>query len=661
GNPETTAVTEEGAIALPPEVRDRFSDAAATFGAAAAHGDEVFVSRVDDGQVVGIDAAGKSRNVYKAEEAMVTALLATDDGLFVAVGTPARIYRIDWKGKASLFNAPDANYVWGMVEGPEHGLYAVTGEPGTVVKIDAKGVGKTLFKSEQAHLKSLAYDAKLGLFVGGGERGVVYRAQKETDFKALYDSGNPEVTALLVRDAYAYVAGVTGAASLASDEGGGKKSKAQGEVHSQLMRIAMDGTSEVLAGSSDEAVFALAFDARGQVIVATGATGRDDPRGRLYSIDPEKKLISMLYQSPSRRITHLVTLGKGALAAVAAGGGRITQLTRDVAHKGEFYTLPFDTGINSKLGLVQVLGSYPSGTSVEASVRTGQTAEPDSSWSDWSKPVTAPGNKPVSAPNGRYLQVRLTLKSTGEASPQVLRLRVAYLRQNLPPFVREVSTLRKGVALLPIPHDENKSKTVALADKGEERSSEEGRRTGQARARQVMDRGALTIKWLADDPNGDELKFELLVRGAGEATWRTLKNDLDDPFYTLKSSQLPDGHYHFKVRASDGRSNPDGMERSDSRESRAVLVDNTPPKVERLKASVSGRRATIESSVEDAVGPLVELTYALDSAEARPILPEDGILDGPGETFKIALDNLAPGRHTLTVRAVDEADNEGFG
>src|SRR6478672_8718743 len=118
GNPESTAVTEDGAIALPPEVQERYSDAAATFGAAAARGDDVFVSKVDDGQVVAIDKAGKTRNVYKAEEAMVTALLATDEGLFIAAGAPAHIYRIDSKGRAALYNAPEASYVWGMVEGP---------------------------------------------------------------------------------------------------------------------------------------------------------------------------------------------------------------------------------------------------------------------------------------------------------------------------------------------------------------------------------------------------------------------------------------------------------------------------------------------------------------------------------------------------------------
>ena len=161
-------------------------------------------------------------------------------------------------------------------------------------------------------------------------------------FKALYDSGHPEITAVVVQDNLAFAAAVTGAQALAASQGneqqGGKAVKGP-EVRSQLVRIGMDGTSEVLAGSNDEAIFDLAVDDKKQILVATGATGRDDPRGRLYTIHPTKRKIGMVYQSPSRRITHLVQLPRDALAAVAASGGRITHVTGGYGFEGEFYTV----------------------------------------------------------------------------------------------------------------------------------------------------------------------------------------------------------------------------------------------------------------------------------------------------------------------------------
>jgi hypothetical protein len=668
-NPETTAITEEGAIALPPGIKDRFSDAAAAFGNACAQGDRVIVSRVEDGEVLAIDAKGRTQPLYKVEEAMVTALLCDAEAIYIAAAGPAaRVYRIDKKGRVDTFVRPAAAYVWDMVHGPNGTVYMATGEPGAVLAVDSAGKAKAVFTAEQAHLKSLAYDPRLGLFVGGGERGVVYGARDSKTFRALYDTGTAEITALTARGNYLFAAGVTGSAALVAGDtpentaqGAAapvKKGKG-GEVRSQLVRIGLDGTADILAGSADEAVFALAFDAQGQVIVATGATGRDDPRGRLYSLDPENKRIAMLYQSPSRRLTHLVRLPNQDLAAVANGGARVVEVTGERARSGSFLTLPFDTGINSRFGLVQILGTFAKGTGATVAVRTGQTAEPDATWSPWTGEVDAPGNRPFHVPPGRFLQARLILRGDGKNTPHVHRLRIAYLRQNVAPFVRDVTVLRKGLALYSVPRDDSKQKLVAVADKADDQTTPETPTPHPApRARQVQDPGMLTVKWQSDDPNGDDLTFALDVRQAESSVWQSLKADLDEPFFTFRSSQLADGYYYFRVQASDARSNPDGMDKVDVRDSRAVLIDNTPPHLEALKVATSKREVRITGSVEDVFGPLMELTYALDGQAPRPMAPEDGLLDGPKEKFTIRLTNLATGAHSVTVRCKDEAENE---
>ncbi len=654
GNPETTAVTEDGAIALPPPTHERYADAAAVFSAATARGDEVIVARVDDAQVVAIDRAGKTRPLFKAAETLVTALLVRGDDLFVATGAPAKIYRVGKDGKSELYYAPDAGYVWDLATGPHGSLLAATGEPGTVVRIDKKKSGKVLFKPEQKHMRSLHYDAKLGIFVGGGERGIVYRAADGKTFRALFDTGHTEVTAITTADSYVFVAGVSGAEALADGDKASGKDKVT--VRSQLVRVAMDGASEVLAGSNDEAVFDLAVNERGEVLVATGATGRDDPRGRVYSVEPGRRVISLLVQSPSRRVSRLVATGAHSFAMVAAAGGRVVDIGRGYAKQGVFLTTPYDAGINSRFGMAQLFGNWSKGTQASLAVRSGQTAQPDDTWSDWSKEVEAPGNQRAEVPNGRYMQMRVTLKGDGAKTPTVYRMRLAYLRQNLPPFVRDVSAMPKGVALLPVVQEQPKSKTINLDKPPADRDGDDdGMRT---RARQIDEPGALTLRWVADDPNGDDLRYNVDYRSAGGGDWQPLKEELDQPFITLNSSQLPDGHYQFRVSASDAPSNPDGLERTDARESRDVLVDNTPPNIDPLAVEMRGRRVTVRGVVADAVGPLVAASYSLDAKDPKPILPDDGVLDGPGESFAIHLGQLAPGQHLLTVRVSDEADNE---
>ena len=46
-------------------------------------------------------------------------------------------------------------------------------------------------------------------------------------------------------------------------------------------------------------------------------------------------------------------------------------------------------------------------------------------------------------------------------------------------------------------------------------------------------------------------RYDLYYRGETERTWKLLKKDLEDNFYTINSDTLPDGTYVVRVVASD--------------------------------------------------------------------------------------------------------------
>ena len=81
GNPESTAVTEDGEIVLPSPNRVRFEDPAASFSAAAAWGDDIVVANVEDGKVMAIDRAGKSRELFTADDFVRTLKTTLDSSL----------------------------------------------------------------------------------------------------------------------------------------------------------------------------------------------------------------------------------------------------------------------------------------------------------------------------------------------------------------------------------------------------------------------------------------------------------------------------------------------------------------------------------------------------------------------------------------------------
>ncbi len=705
GNPETTALRDDGGIVLPPQSRERFADASMSFSAAAALGNEVAVAAADDGKVLAIDRAGKKRLLFSPSQQMVTAMLATGTtdrpALLVATGPTAHLYRVAASGKTELlFESTEHQFIWDMAFGANGDILAATGGPGHLLRISTKsgasgstsesGDGETaqmqvVYESDQEHLRAVAWASDIGVVVGGGARGVVYVASPKalgkghSQLRALYDSGYTEITGITIIDGVVYAAAVSGADALVAEQGnaspahsagkannGNRRGRKGAKVRSQLIRIETDGTAEVLAGSNDEGIFAVHYHPVYQLLVSTGATGREDPRGRLYSIDPKSRVISLLYQGLSQRLTHVVTLPRDAMALVGGAGGRVIHLSGGLAKTGDYFTEPVDLEINSKVGSVSVLGSVAPSTSVSVAVRSGQTTDPDATWSTW-KEATPANNSIIGGQldgltNGRYAQVRLRLHGDGEHSPALYRVRLAYLRRNLAPFVRKITVLNKGVALVPMAPAGQKQKTISLRDKIDSKKNDRKPHILHGtKARQVRRRGALTIRWLAEDPNDDKLLFKIMVKKTGDNQWKTLAADLEHPFYTLSSSQLPDGYYRFQVTANDSRSNPRGRALVDRRESRSVLIDNSAPTIAPIVVKRDSGNVTATFAVHDSVGPLINAEYSIDGEHFEQALPQDGILDGPSEDFAIQLGNLGPGTHSLTMRVEDDAANQGYG
>lgn len=676
GDPSSVALSEEGAIGLRPVVDERFFDAGLSIGAAGAFGDEVVVARMgQQAALVGIDRKGKQRVLLPLGDKLVTRLVADGSGLWAATTEAGKSQLLMWTGKKDGMAKTidiDARFVWDVLPDGRGGALIATGEPGTVARVDDKGRVHTLFESEEAHIKAILRDAKLGIFAGGGERGIVYHADvlangDKLPLRALYDSGNQEITALQSDGTHVFVASVSGQvpALAESDAAGGERRPSaptpsrKSDVRSALVKLTLDGAAEMLAASGDEILFDLALDEAGRLLVATGAVGKGEPRGRLYRVETARKMVSLLYQTASKRIVRLLP-NEREVVMVEQEGTRLASLGRGTEAKGCYLGPTIDTGVVSRFGLVQILGDVPTGSSAKVSVRTGQTSEPDKGWSAFSPAIEAPGNAAIKVPNGRFAQVRLELVGQGKVQPQIYKVRLAYLRQNLPPFVQDIFALPHGQAMYPLSAaatgDDGHSRIVAVVGKGED---PDAARKPPLRARQVSEPGAMTLRWTVDEPNGDDLEYALFVRAAGEANFRLVAEHIEEPFHTFHSAQLPDGWYTFRVYASDVRSNPASLAKSDQRDSRNILIDNAPPVFRNLKAGMTKGRVVISGSVSDKLSPIVSLEIAIDGGSFRPLLPEDGLLDGLREDITYSLPETAPGPHTVTVRATDEASNVG--
>jgi hypothetical protein len=232
---------------------------------------------------------------------------------------------------------------------------------------------------------------------------------------------------------------------------------------------------------------------------------------------------------------------------------------------------------------------------------------------------------------------------------------VAYLPRNVAPEVLSISTLPIGVGLQQV--------VQAPVDPNVESSGLDPSVFGpipQVPPRRFFQRGARSFQWQAEDRNSDTLEYAIYYRSINDQTFRLLKDKLRDNFYTIDGATLADGRYIIKVVASDGPDNPPDQKLSNERLSEPVDIDNTPPVIKlAAPAATSGDVVRAVFNVDDATGKVKKADVSVDGATWVPAFPDDGIADGGHESYTLNFSQLAPGEHTISLRAFDSSGNVG--
>ena len=177
--------------------------------------------------------------------------------------------------------------------------------------------------------------------------------------------------------------------------------------------------------------------------------------------------------------------------------------------------------------------------------------------------------------------------------------------------------------------------------------------------KKVYRRGMRSLTWEGTDPNRDSLRYDLYYRGDGEQKWKPLARGTQEGYYAWDSTLLPDGRYRLKIVATDSPSNPAGGEKTGEGISPTFIVDNTPPRVE--PKSEEGKAPAASIRVIDTTSPIRTLEYSIDASPWTLVLPGDGVADSPSEEYRVLLESLPAGEHTLLFKATDTEGNVGTG
>jgi hypothetical protein len=240
-------------------------------------------------------------------------------------------------------------------------------------------------------------------------------------------------------------------------------------------------------------------------------------------------------------------------------------------------------------------------------------------------------------------------------------VKIPYLQQNFRPEVSNIDVLPSGVLLQKTPI--NTGNNFNPNDPATIRANA---RAGQPKVqplppRRVPQRGSQSFQWNATDKNQDTLVYDIYYRADNERTWKVLKRDLEDNFYTISSDTLPDGTYVVRIVASDQPSNPPDLTLRGEMESRPFIIDNTPPVVTMTLDRLENRHARVAIEAADQTSTLTQAEVAIDTGDWRPVFPKDGIIDSKSESFSYLSGELTSGEHVIAFRVYDQNDNAGMG
>lgn len=704
GRFEDISLDREGSLRLAPAMEPVFStEQPVVWSVAEANGETLYLGTGHGGRLYRVGRGGEGELLWTADEPEIFAVAVDPRGRVYAATSPnGKVYRIEDSLATEYFD-PGATYIWALAFDSRGTLYVGAGGNGTVYRVTAAGQGEVYYETGQLHVTCLAFDSSGRLLAGTEPNGILYRISEKDRAFVLYDSdlpeiravipgGNGEVYAAALGGSVARRAGVASAmpftglaAPIASTSvtvtaaQGGVEIEPQpstqagtltptttppgigpalfevaGVDKSALYRIHPDNTVETLWTSAEENAYdVLAWD--GNLLLST------DRDGRIYELAPDRKL-TLLAQTGESEAIRLLRPGRRLLVATG-DTGRIYRMADTYATEGSYEAPIHDAGSVARWGQLSWRQEVASGCRIALETRSGNTARPDRTWSDWSEPLTDAEGSRITSPNARYVQWRAVFTGTENRSASLAGVRLAYLRQNNPPRLLSINVSSQSV-----PNTRTNSAvqatgptaaySITVTDTGEEGASSITGTSTQRLTRSGAEQ--IQVTWQAEDYDGDRLVYELDFRGEGETRWKNIETEIEQPAYVLESTTLADGRYLFRVHASDRLANPPDTARNAELISAPVLVDQTPPVVTPGSPRRSGDAVEIEVEVADAASELTQFEYSLNAEQWVPVASEDGIIDARSERFHVRVDRLPPGEHVLVFRAFDAAENAGL-
>jgi sugar lactone lactonase YvrE len=481
GKVEGAIITSAGeVVAAPTPVRLHDSADHFLLGQAADRHGNVYVGGWLDGTVTRIDPQGRVSRFFDTGDVAVQALAVdAEDNLYVGALPGGQITRLRPDGTATPLCQLRNSYIWGLQCGPGGTLYAATGSEGKLYRISPDGTAEVVFSAPDRHILALATPPEGAgnaasdwrLYFGTYPKGKVYRLDAAGHVTPVFETPRAAVQSLaLDRAGNLYV---------------GTSPKAA------IYKVTPDGAVTTLFQSTERHVMSLAAGPDGMLYAAVG------PMGKVYRIAPDKT-VATLFDPQTSYALSLTRDSASSLLVTTAGPSRVYRLALTATEstgpgagsrepgaatggsEGTYVSAVRDAGGPARWGVIR-WNTAAHGGPVRLETRSGNTAYPDATWSDWSPEYTQAGGQPITSPPGQFIQYRALLGPSSAAPTTLQSVELYYMTRNRAPVV-----------------------TLA-APAGNEVWS-----------------GQKSVQWSAKDPDRDRLTYEVFYAADGTTAWKKL-------------------------------------------------------------------------------------------------------------------------------------------
>lgn len=670
GDSRGVSINDNGTLTLAPKLTEIYrTEQPFVWSSAVDSAGNVFLGTGGDGKIFRVDASGRGALFADLAELNVSALaIGTRGEIFAATLPDGKVYQIAANGTPSVYFDPQEKYIWSLAALSDGSLAVGTGENGKIYKVRAAGASaeaSLLFDTSETHIISLAADRQGNLYAGTDSNGLVLRFGADGKPFGVLDSPLREIHELTVGadgSVYALALGESVSTPKAAETtttpaatsptvsvekpGAATETTAKSRydvtgAKSVVYRILPDGGSDIIWNSPAVSAFSIYAHQTGNGVLI----GTSD-KGRIYNVTNDGRE-TLVLQSDEGQISTIKASGQ-KLVATSSNQGKLFNFGTESNAEGTYESAVLDAKAVSTWGRIW----WASSGSVQLQTRSGNTEKPNETWSAWSNAYTDAKGAQIASPKAKYIQWRAVLRSAASLS----EVNISFLARNIAPEVLTIQVLPTNIGLAANP-------PVQL-DPNIELSGLDPALFGVAvppsSARRVYQRGARSVQWTAEDRNGDKLVYDIYYRENGEATFKLLKADLPDTFFTIDGQSLADGRYIFRIVAKDAISNPLGQSLSGEKLSEPFDVDNSAPLVKGSDSiALRGERAIVSFDAYESSSFLNRAEYSVNGGEWREVYADDGISDGQRERYTVEFPVPAAGEYSVTLRVFDANGNAG--